>query len=540
MALKQRNQRVNVDHFSMVPRADIPRSTFTTEHTHKTTFDGGWLVPIHVEEVLPGDAIRGDFTLFARMATLLFPLMDHVCIESFAFFMPSRLLWTKWNKFMGERDNPADSISFTIPQVTLTVSGELPCSIYDYMGVPPAGQISAGAIANINALPFRAYNQIWNAWFRDENIQNQVLNNLGDGPDAAVDYVLLRRNKRHDYFTSALPWPIKNATAVNLPISGSAPVLGIGIPNTITPNGSITNVVETGGTGPTSYSNYYNTSSGLAIRTFGASAGAAPAVYADLSQATGAAISALRLAVQTQRFLERDARSGTRYTELLRAHFGVTPEDVRLQRPEYIGGGKTDVDTQAIPQTSATEVAQTPLGALAGQATAAGNHRFSYNASEHGYILILLHADAELTYQQGLHRMFTRTSRFDFYWPVFAHLSEQAIQMGEIYYLGVPGLDNLTFGYQERWAEYRHRPSRISGLFRSTSTGTIDPWHAAQKFTVAPTLNNTFLQSNPPFARNLAAGAGATNLTFIADILFRINTTRAMPMYSVPGGMDRF
>jgi len=264
-----------------------------------------------------------------------------------------------------------------------------------------------------------------------------------------------------------------------------------------------------------------------------------PQIFADLSQVTGATIAALRLAVQTQRLLERDARSGTRYTELLRAHFGVMPEDARLQRPEYIGGGRSDVQTSAIPQTSATTT--TPLAALGGASTITGQHNFSYHATEHGYILGLANIDAALTYQQGLPRMWTRQTRYDFYWPVFAHLSEQPVRNDEIYYQGDGIADNTaTFGYQERWAEYRHQPSRISGLFRSTAPGAIDQWHSAQVFTTLPTLNTDFIQQNPPFARNLAAGSLANGMQFLADMLFDITQTRAMPKYSVPGLMDHF
>jgi hypothetical protein len=263
-----------------------------------------------------------------------------------------------------------------------------------------------------------------------------------------------------------------------------------------------------------------------------------PLIYADLAAASGATISALRLAVQTQKLLERDARSGTRYTEMLRAHFGVTPEDARLQRPEYIGGGLTPINTQAIPQTSATS-GDSALAALGAAATLTGQHHFKYNATEHGFIIGIMNIRAELTYQQGLHRMWTRTTRYDHYFPVFAHLSEQAVRNDEIY-LDNAGLDGNTFGYQERWAEYRYKPSRISGLFRSGATGSLDAWHSAQNFSTRPNLNASFMEDTPPFARNLAAGTDANGAKFLVDMLFRVTNTRAMPMYSVPGDMDRF
>lgn len=538
--LNQKNQRVNVDHFSMVPRADIPRSTFVTQHTHKTTFDGGKLIPIYISEALPGDATKGHVTLFIRMGTLLFPLMDHVTFETFFFFVPWRIIWENSRKFFGERDNPTDSISYTIPQVGL-VDGAAPFSLADYMGVPASSTQYGGRTLQVNSLPFRAYAKIYNEWFRDQNLQASVPCPIGDGPDidTIADVNAIRnRNKKHDYFTSALPWPLKNNAGINLPLNGLAPVLGIGVTGATPPTADGSNYYQTGpivNAFPFTYDGAQ-----IFVRADSANPGndSAPQIYADLSQASGATIAALRLAVQTQRFLERDARSGTRYTELLKAHFGVMPEDARLQRPEYIGGGKSTMQTNAIPQTSQTGT--TPLGALAASAVVTGQHNFTYNATEHGYIIGLIHVDAELTYQQGLHRMWTRQTRYDIYWPVFAHLSEQAIRNDEIY-AQANTTDDDTFGYQERWAEYRHKPSRISGAFRSgNGVVDIDEWHSAQVFGTLPTLSSAFMVSNPPFARNLAAGLLAEHQQFLADMLFEVKETRPMPKYSVPGGMDRF
>ena len=543
--------------FSMIPRADIPRSTFVTTHTHKSTFSASYLIPIHVDEVLPGDVHQGNVTIFARLATPLFPIMDQLSLETFFFFVPNRLIWTNWVKMMGERQNPSDSISFTVPQIQSPAGGFAPTtagpasvpSIWDYMGIPCAGQIPGGNTIDVNALPFRAYNLIYNEWFRDQDLtpsSNQPVN-TGNGPDNPVDYFVWARNKKHDYFTSARPWPLKGGVEVTLPLSGQAPVKGIGLYTANASNAVSPNLKETGYVGAGISYPFYLTpaTNAWAIKTSQAAAGGTPEIYADLASATGATINALRLAVQTQRLLERDARSGTRYTELLRAHFGVTPEDARLQRPEYIGGGSTPVQTQTIPQTSATGLTggTSPLGALGAAATASDSHSFSYHATEHGYIIGIANVVGEITYQQGLHRMWTRKTRYDFYWPVFAHLGEQAIRNDEIYAIGgVTGQDLLTFGYQERWAEYRYRPSRVSGLFRSTSTGTIDPWHLAQKFNVLPTLNTAFI-TDPTASvlpRALAAGTQANGLQILFDSFWRIKTTRAMPMYSVPGMMDRF
>ena len=537
----------NADHFAMVPRSDVPRSTFATIHTHKTTFGSGYLIPIHVDEVLPGDVHQGEMTIFARVSNLLFPLMDNMCLESFFFFVPARLLWTNWKKFMGEQANPADSIAFTIPQQVSPVAGFPAASIYDYFGLPTVGQVAGGATVSVNALPLRAYMLIWNEWFRDENLQTSWVISTGDGPDTG--YALLRRNKKHDYFTSCLPWPLKGGVDISLPMGGQATVKTNATDLLTGAQNPMRILLAAAGANPTAQAAY---TAGLAgsVNNFSMSTtvsaagqvGAYPSnLYADLSTATGATINAMRLAVSTQQFLEKDARGGTRYTELLKNHFGVEPEDARLQRPEYIGGGKSDIHTSAIPQTSATGLTggTTVQGALVAQGVTAGQHRFSYHATEHGYIIGLVHVAAELTYQQGLHKMWSRSTRFDFYWPTFANLGEQAVLNEEIFCVGTPAQDNAVFGYQERWAEYRYRPSRITGMFRSTTALNIDKWHLSQQFVGLPTLNTTFIQDTPPLQRALAAGALADNMQILFDSVFHIRCTRPIPTYSVPG-LTRF
>lgn len=534
-----RNKSVSSHQFAMIPKAEIPRSSFDTQYAHKTTFDGGYLVPIYCDEVLPGDMHNVKATLFARLATPLFPVMDNLHLDTFFFFVPNRLVWNNWVKFMGEQQNPGDSISYVVPQITSTAGGYAVGSIFDHFGLPTAGQITGSNTVTHNALPLRAYNLIYNEWFRDENLQNSVTVHKGDSGDTPSDYTMKRRGKRKDYFTGALPWPQKGE-AVSLPLGTVAPVYSDGNAMKFTDgagSGSYALKVDNGA----AWGNLQlNTGSPLASGS--STKFANEGLYADLSDATAATINQLRQSFQIQRLLERDARGGTRYTELLRAHFGVTPQDYRLQRPEYIGGGSTYVNVNPIAQTSATSISggATPLGNLAAMGTAlASGHGFTYHAQEHGYIIGLVSVRADLTYQQGLPKMWSRETRYDFYFPVFAHLGEQAILNKEIYVTGT-STDDDVFGYQERWAEYRYKPSQISGLFKSTSAGTIDAWHYAQKFTSLPTLNNTFIQETPPIERTTAVGASANGQQFLMDAFFDCKMARPMPMYSVPGLIDHF
>ena len=579
-----RKIRVRGHRFSDAPAMYMRRTKFDRSHVYKTTFDSGKLIPVFVDEVLPGDTTRMSVNYFARLATPIKPIMDNIYLDWFFFFVPNRLVWEHWQNFCFEQEDPDDSTDYVIPTIYShsSMKNLLIGSLWDYFGLPIN---TTNDISGINALPFRAVYLIWNEWFRDENLQKSVKIQKGDANEVldfsrisdqpswlfGTDGNLIAghacppRGKRHDYFTSALPWTQKGP-GVSIGLAGTASIVdpspttgyllhstnnqlaavsaydgnasSSGGDRTASGSGSIT---FNRGSSDSHWSNVGgfagNSSDYITMSAQPASGFLANDSYVDLDTSSIFTINSLRTAFQMQKFYERLARGGSRYTEVLRSFFGVVSPDARLQRPEFLGSFTKMVNVNPIAQTSATDDTS-PQGNLSAYGvTAAKFHGFTKSFVEHGYIIGFVCARADLTYQQGINKMWLRSTVYDFYWPTFAHLGEQAIELREIYAQGSEA-DTTVFGYQERYAEYRYKPSQITGKFRSSVIGgTLDKWHLSQFFKTAPTLNEEFIVENPPIERIIAV---PSEPEFLLDIGFRYTTVRPMPMFGTPGLVDHF
>lgn len=530
--------------FATSPPALVPRSSFDLSHPNMCNFDADWLIPITAPvEVLPGDTFNWRTNAFIRMHTLIHPIMSNVYVDFFYFFVPNRIVWDNWEKFLGAQDDPGDSISYTIPPAsTETSENWRNFRLCDYFGLP---YLTTGDSTEVNGLPFRGYTKIWNDWFRDQNLQDTQDEDSGDAAGGTLNrHPLQKRGKRYDYFTGCLPWPAKSQS-VSIG-AGFAPITGLGVDAAAADATGPVSIKETSTL--TSYSDYFNPAASYRMNADGSDN---PLVYADLANSVSAVggstvgftVNDLRLAVATQRLLERDARAGTRINETILAHYGVTPS-AREDRPLFLGSGQIKVNVTPVANTTAVDSVNDPAsvdrfpGELSAFATASGRNGFTQSFNEHGYIFALCSARADIIYQQGLDRMWSKSTRYDIAYPILANIGPQAVLNKEIYYKNDSN-DDLVWGYRDRYDEYRMRPGRICGEFRSEHASSLESWHLAEEFTSLPTLGSTFIENNlgGPLDRALAV---PSEPQFYADFWFDIKAARPLPTYGLPGGIGRF
>lgn len=563
-------KRNNEAHFNQVPNLEITRSRFKRDQDIKLTFDAGQLIPFYVDEVLPGDTFSIDNVGLVRMSTPIFPVMDNCYLDYYYFFCPDRILWEHWKEFMGEvTDDPwVQQTEYTVPQLKIkggTAENKFPLenSILDYMGVPTKIIGTKGEL-DINALPIRAYVKIWNEWFRDQNVDNPAINSNKDadvtykdsGKEATLETILqeaytggrpLPVNRFHDYFSSTLPSPQRSAESVTIPMLGNAPIAPYA-------DEALTKRITAAGNAgsqeaPWKYSAIYGengntmgfppTGKNLIYYENGTEKYASSGYLgAELEKVTGATINQLRQAFQVQKYFEELARGGSRYREQIYSLFRTRISDKTVQIPEYLGGDRIMINMSQVVQTSGTTDISPQGNVSAMSVTGFGKSAFTKSFEEHGFIIGVCCVRHDHTYQQGLERMFSRKNKLDYYFPVFANLGEQAVLKKELYAQGTD-TDNEAFGYQEAWADYRMKPNRICGAFRSNATGTLDSWHYGDNYTSTPALSQEWMkEGSAEIARTLAVENKVNEPQFIADFLVKNTTVRPMPMYSVPGLID--
>lgn len=529
--------------FNIAPTVNIERSKFIIHQNHKTTFNMGKLIPFYVDtDVLPGETYKCETALFMRMQTPLYPTMDNLYIDTYYFYIPHRIVWDNWKGFNGENEHGAWKITteYEIPMVKVTDTAIVKGQIADYFGIPKG---VTGDTIMYNKLALNAYHLTWNEWFRDQNVTAPIEidrsdNDIVHGTTSETGGEPLPVYKFHDYFTSALPEPQKGEP-VSLPLGTEAPILGVGVSVASNTGASATNAIQSDGSIIPAGTQGYLLGAQWVAKSQGSGTGVAPEIYADLSQATAATINALRLATQTQRFMEKDARGGTRYTEVIRTHFGVTSPDSRQQRPEYLGGQRTPINMEQVEQTSSTD-AESPLGATgAFSITTALNEDFTKSTTEHGTIIGLLCVRQQHTYQQGLNRMWTRRRRLDMYDPVLAHIGEQPIYNYEIYADG-SGADLEVFGYKEAWSEYKHKPNIVTGELNSTYAQATDQWHYGDDYDSLPVLSTEWMIETKEYLDRTLLFTSENNDQFLADIEVRMIKHSPMPYHSIPGWLDHF